>query len=458
MKPRLQLKPKNKVRVSAKIRLVYVGAAFAVTVATAFLLYYNFGTSEDSIANEQTGLPGFSKRMPLLISKELVRGNDTLYNFPVLISIKHDELRSASNGGQVINSKGYDIRITKKDGINILSTQVESYNPKNGELNIWVLIDTLANGLGNDLKIYYGNPTVQSELPPMVWMNGYEAVWHFNQDTRAANSRKIACGRSNTIFSEGKFSGALDLSSERKDFISVNYLKNLDITGDLSVSAWIKLRENGRKQMIIDNQGDSQKGYALFIDQSNRLNASFYNGSGKLIQLENENGEKLETDRWYHVGVVFSKNSQSLITYIDGIADRSFITIDIPSSSSAELQIGRNQFEENTYFNGLIDELRIASVSRNQNWLATAFYNETLADQLVLTGEPEQLDLTVDDVAANKQVFLENAERNMQKTSAENQQKSTKQGTSETPVAVSGSREVLQARLNNIRRVAGDNN
>jgi len=457
MKPRLQLKPKNKVRVSAKIRLAYVGAAFAVVVACAFLVYYNFGTSEDSLAGEQAGLTGFSHRNKIFISKDLIRGNDTLFNFPILMTLKNEELKHISAGGLVINKKGFDIRVTKNDGYSILSTQIDSYSPESGLLKIWVLLDTLCGSHENDLMLYYGNPTIQTELPPLVWSNNYQAVWHFNGDAKAANTRKINTSQSGILKAKGKFADAFEFDAARKDYISVDYQKSLDLTSDFTISAWIFLKDSDRKQTILGNHGDSQAGYSLFINSENKLSAGFYNTSGKFITLKQDGGETLEKERWYHVCAVYSKSDQSLTTYIDGISDKTFSTIDAPASSAATLQIGRIQFENDSYFSGIIDELRISSVARTQNWLATAFYNESLSQQLFSTGSSETLNLSKETISANKEAFRNTSDTELKQSETENALSKEKASNQSTPVAVSTGKEVLQARLQNIKRVALEN-
>ena len=458
MKQRLQLKPKNKVRVSTKIRLAYVSAAFAVVVASAFLIYYNLGTSDESIAGEQTGLPGFSHRNKILFPKDLIRGKDTLFNFPVLISIKNDDFKHISSGGRVTNKNGFDFRITKNDGISLLPSQIDSYHPESGLLNIWVLADTLSPEKSDDFLVYYGNPTIQSELPPMVWSNHYEAVWHFNGDARAANTRKISTSQSGIIKVKGKFADAFEFDAQRKDYISVNYLKNIDLTGDFTISAWILPKENNRKQIILSNQGDSQSGYTLFIDEKNKLNAGFYNSSGRFISMNKDGGEQLEKERWYHVCAVFSKSEQTLTTYIDGIADEVITTIDAPASSASALQIGRLQFDNDSYFSGIIDELTISSVARSQNWLATAFYNESLGGQLFTVGQTESMSLSAENISANKKAFKETSDAKMKSTETENMISKQKPVNNANPIAASASREVLQAKLQNIKRVSLENN
>jgi len=460
MKPRLQLKPKNKVRVRASVRLAYVGATFAVLVATVFLIYYNLGDSEKSIANEQTTLTGFSKRAPLFISNDIIRGKELLQNFPVLITIKNNDLKHISKGGFVVNPKGYDIRITKSDGISSLASQIESYNPNSGEVSLWVMIDSLSQNHGRDLFLYYSNATINSDLPAVIWSNNYAAVWHLNGNALAANTRKIKTTAQGTSDLTGKISLSKSFSAERKDYLSTSYLKELDLQGSFTISAWVYLNELNKKQVILSNQGDLPQGYSMYINENNQLCANFYNASGKLIQFtEDSDSEILDKERWYHVNITFSAEEKKLTSYVDGIEDRFTTVIDIPHPSAAELQIGRNQFDKDSYFNGLLDEIRIAVVPRSQLWLATVFYNESLADKLFSLGAIEDLNLNSEAVDAGKKAIKEADDQNLRINSKNNTLSKTKSsGSAQIPGVLSNNAEVLQARLNNIKRVANENN
>lgn len=459
MKPRLQLKPKNKVKLKASVRLITVGAAFAVVVAVGFILYLTIGENTDSLANQETRLTGFSGRKAVLISPEILRGSDELINFPLFIELKADELKSTTNGGQVIQAKGYDIRFTKSDGISILSSQIESYDPKTGELKAWLLIDTLSKTKGKDLFVYFGNATIRSELPPVLWNNGFEAVYHLNGNAQAANSRKLSATVQGTEATAGPFGQALSFSSQRKDFASIGYQANLDLRQEFTISTWIYLNELGRKQVILSNQGDHRGGYAMYISENNRLAASIINPSGIEFSLDDiDGGEILEKEHWYHVNLVFSAKEKSLKSYVDGILDRQHVINDIPASSAASLEIGRDLFDQNSYFNGQMDELRISSVARSQYWLATAFYNESVAARLFSLGETEVFSLSQSEVKSNKLGMQEISNSERQKIESENQlQASARQGSSEAPGVISANAEVIQARLENIRRVAKQN-
>jgi len=459
-KPRLQLKPKNKLRVRTSVKLTIAGAAFAVLVATGFLIYYNFGTSTDSMANKETQLPDFNWRRKLSFGKDLVKGGELLLNFPLLVSLKDDELRNVGKGGKVVSPKGYDIRFTKADGITILPTQIENYNPATGEVTAWVLLDTLGPKSSTDLFLYYSSATSRTELPNVLWSDGFEGVWHLNGDVNAKNDRKLKATALGTSEATGRIGTARLFNSESKDCAYFPYVESLDLKGDFSFSAWIYLNEAGKEQVILSNQGDQPGGYRFYVTKANHISADFITVAGKRTGVESAggSGDKLEPKKWYYVAAVYSAKENRIQTYIDGISDRSATIIESPKQTSSALQMGRDQFGADTYFNGILDEVRIASKPLSQAWIATELYNQTNPSQLFVLGKAEELLMDQASISRNKKMLNTSSSEELRNQEIANTLQAKKLPQSgNNPETVSSSAEVIKARMENIKRVSEKN-
>jgi len=460
MKPRLQLKPKTKVRIRTSVKLTIAGAAFAVVVAVGFLAYYNFGTSTDSIANKETQLPDFNWRKKLTFGKDLLKGGEPLLNFPLLVTVTDPDLRNVGKGGKVLSPKGFDIRFTKSNGVSILPSQIERYNPSTGELTAWVLLDTLGPKSSTELYLYYSSAIQRSELPNVLWSDGFMGVWHCNGDLNANNDRKLKATTLGTSEALGKVGMARMFDANRKDCASFPYMETIDLNRDFSLTAWIYLNESGREQIILSNQGDRPGGYRLFVNKDNRISADFITSAGKRIGIESSGntGEKLEVEKWHYVAVVYTPKLNRLETFIDGISDRMANIIESPMQTSSALQIGRDQFEPGTYFNGILDEVRIAAKPLSQAWLATELYNQINPKQLFVLGNAEELTMDVASVNRNKEgLTTSNAEELLIQQSANKLQAKKLPSEGNGPATVSNSAEVIKARMDNIRRVSDKN-
>lgn len=458
MKPRLQLKPKTKVRVSTRMRLITVGAAFAVLVATGFFLYYNFGTSSDSMAGKETQLPGFGYRKKITFTGSLNRGNEMLLNFPLLLELNDPDLRYISNGGKMAHKRGYDLRITKADGVSELPSSIESYDPATGKCLVWVLVDSLKANQTPSFQLYYSKATLQTEPANLVWHDKFNGVWHFNNDLHASGNRKLRATSVGTLSAEGKIAGARKFSNENGDFAEYPFSEELNLRDAFTLSAWVYPEEKGRMQVIASNHGDVPGGYALYIDQNGMLNASFVNSAGKRITLDNIGGaEVLETNRWHHVAVAFSIASGKLQTFVNGIADRLLITREAPALTSSPLLIGREKFNEKSGFTGRIDELKISATARTQAWLATEYYTQENSLSLFRLGAEEPLQMDAASIEKNRQALQKIDTDQATAATRMNTLRANRPNPEENPATVTSSAQQMRDKMNNIRKVSDQN-
>ncbi len=95
-----------------------------------------------------------------------------------------------------------------------------------------------------------------------------------------------------------------------------------------------------------------------------------------------------ESGAWHHIAGVRNGSSQRL--YIDGIpVDSTGFTYNAaaPSDMGYDLVIGRflQDFSNNNYcfFDGMIDEVRICSVDRGDDWLRMSYENQKSGSTLL---------------------------------------------------------------------------
>jgi hypothetical protein len=458
MKPRLQLKPKNKVTVRTSMRLITVGAAFAVLVATGFFLYYNLGTSGESIAGKETQLPGFGYRKPIKFNNPLNRGSELLLNFPMLLSFKDKDLKHISSGGKVAHKRGYDIRITKKDGISVLPSSIESYNPTTGECNIWVLADSLVSGKAPEFMLYYSNAAMQMEPANLVWTDKFVSTWHLNKDFTGNGVKKLRATQVGTSDADGKIAGAKRFNNDNGDFAEYPFLEELNLKNELTVSAWIFPEQVGRNQVIISNHGDVPGGYSLYLDKQGSLNASFITSSGKKINLDNIGGaEKLEKGKWQHIAMVFSLSAGKLETFVNGISDRLLLTQDAPAPTSSPMLIGKEKFTDNSGFTGIIDEVKISSKARSKDWLSTEYYNQYNPFALYSLLNEEALQVDAVSLEKNRQAMQQNSNEQASAAQRMNNLKATKKDSDVAPSTITSSSQQMRDKMNNMRRVSNEN-
>ncbi len=152
----------------------------------------------------------------------------------------------------------------------------------------------------------------------------------------------------------GKFGngGVFDGSNDQ---IIVLYDPILNITGDITFTAWVK----GIQGTII-SKDDGNNGY-----DANEWNYDFWIDNGKISFYSDASGfnpylesnTTFTADNWHHV--VFTRNGSNITYYLDGAEDGTHVNGNTFPDNSYDLHIGDCHHSENSLFDGLIDEVRI---------------------------------------------------------------------------------------------------
>ncbi|MHC4204201.1 MAG: LamG domain-containing protein [Planctomycetota bacterium] len=155
----------------------------------------------------------------------------------------------------------------------------------------------------------------------------------------------------------GKAGGALAFDGN-DDSIDCGHDEGLNITGGVTIAAWIKLAKSTPDQKIAGNQDNISGGYKLSIFSDK---AEFeVRDSGNLLRNNRfvDGGTVLQPDIWYHVVGTYGQG-ESIKTYVNAKLDREQQTLNILAPSTGTLKIGCEPFSGECQFNGLMDDLRI---------------------------------------------------------------------------------------------------
>jgi YD repeat-containing protein len=144
-------------------------------------------------------------------------------------------------------------------------------------------------------------------------------------------------------------------------YVRVPNSASLNITGAITLEAWIKYTANQAQQAIIERYGVSYSGnggYAL------RLTAQGYILFGTLDDAAYGDSitgnSQVSTGQWHHVAGVF--DGTQMRVYLDGTQDGSKSSTHAPVSGTSDLMIGISGGQAYVFpFNGLIDEARVST-------------------------------------------------------------------------------------------------
>jgi hypothetical protein len=194
--------------------------------------------------------------------------------------------------------------------------------------------------------------------------NGLVGFWSFNGPDIDGNEAYDRSGQGNT----GTITGAtktigqvgqalsFDWTDGSTDNVLVPYASNLNITGPISISAWVKPRSFAGNDYI----GFVEKDYyttSYYFGTGTRsgslANLDFWYGGTLVVGTTNL---PLVLNQWQHVAVSYTGAGADL--YLNGVNIKHSDTVATPGGNPNELNIGLRD-NDNQSFNGLMDEVRV---------------------------------------------------------------------------------------------------
>ena len=348
-------------------------------------------TSFYTVGASSCFLGGFSCNRKITIPSDHVSGSGNLTDFPVLIKIENDcNLRTSTNGGNVL-SDGHDIVFTDASGATQLDHEIEEYDGGSGDLVAWVKIPTLSGSSDTDIYMYYGKSgleTCDPSNPAGVWSNDYRGVWHLQdennlEDSTSYNNDGTAHGGVND--DTGKISGGQYFDGT-SDYIEVNDAASLDITTELTMEAWVNLACYNQK-VVGKTNSTYTRGYLLGIATDCTLYPEIWDSDGTHYAW-NGYGTALSASEWGHVATTWTTDG-NMIGYVNGSPVRTIsVGNDDIGTNDGDLIIGAAPWNPDGFeVTGIIDEVRISSVARSAEWLATQYSNQSDPSSFVNMGE-----------------------------------------------------------------------
>jgi YD repeat-containing protein len=143
-------------------------------------------------------------------------------------------------------------------------------------------------------------------------------------------------------------------------YVDVPYNANLNITGALTIEAWVKTSSN-TQQMVLE-RGDwwqNQMSYELSIGEG-KVRLDIMQTGGSYVACIGST--VMNNGAWHHIAAVY--DGSQMRVYLDGVLDGSATATMTPGNNSTGLRIGKSSFlYYPNYFNGRIDEVRVSNAA-----------------------------------------------------------------------------------------------
>ena len=305
--------------------------------------------------------------------------NTNQTNFPVLINRTDTDWKSTGNGGHVGKSDGTDILFTSADGTTKLDHELETYTATTGAVIAWVRIPTLSTSTDTVLYLYYGNAGAASQQNATgVWDSNYKGVWHVPDGTTLTANDSTSNANNGTLTNTptattGQIDGAGNFVAASSQYIATGSGSSLNITGDITLSAWIKT-DSATGHAIFDRYKGSGSfdGYGFDAGTQNFHKVSYWS-SVKGVWVGGNTS--IDDSAWHYV--VVSVSGTTATFYNNGSADGTPAS-NAPGTwtASPTSAIGGYNGGSQGFFNGKIDEVRVSAYARSADWIATEYNNQ----------------------------------------------------------------------------------
>jgi Concanavalin A-like lectin/glucanases superfamily len=316
-------------------------------------------------------------------------GSSDSPNFPVLVKGQYSYLATTVNSGKIqhtvtLNSQTVpaDLVFTSDNlGANLLSWEIASYNPVDGTIEAWVKVANLSSSSDTVFYMFYGNAAVSTYqcTASDTWSNSFNGVWHFANGSTLSTLDTSGNGNNATAQSATAGAGQIDGGIV---FGNGQYARgNMANVGfPMTCTAWVNFNSNGdafNQIFFAHEMNDSNDGWRFSKQGSSTNYLNFTLGGFSDYPFSTFGA--LPAGSWLYVAVTVTANNGTATGYLGsgGV-----------SLSSQAIGIGSivdtpNTFEMSTlvwlpaqYMDGSVDEVRVANVVRNGDWLLSEYNNQ----------------------------------------------------------------------------------
>jgi hypothetical protein len=303
--------------------------------------------------------------------------SETLANFPALVQFSNG--LAGFSYTTFASPNGGDLRFTDAGGLTLLPHEVNNWNT-NGVSSVWVQVPALS-GTNTSIWAYWGNPAATN--PPAyttngsVWQPHYILVWHFEQNGLPYQDSAehypalsgVAPGMTPGIVAAG---GLFNGTS------SYLHAGAVDVGAAFTLFAWAKVDNTASNiQTLWANKpgGWNTDGFGLYVNT--------YNTADQRLLLEDgdgTNGDQLSSPAnavtpgvWHALAARVNETNGTAQLYVDGVEVTNGATV-TDFANDRGLDFGRftNSYY---YFDGALDEARIASGVCSSDWIRTTWLN-----------------------------------------------------------------------------------
>ncbi len=319
---------------------------------------------------------------PISINSAQVPSTQT--DFPVLVSVTDARFKDVAHSGHVNRSDGFDIRPYTDTtlGTAITGYELERYTATTGEVVMWVKVSSLSSST-TPIVLGYGDTSITTDgSSSTTWSNSFVSVFHLKDGTTLSVSDSTGSHNGtnhSATATTGQIDGAAGLVSASSQFISTASFVPPGTA--VTYSAWVNGTSfpNAYNATIFQNvTAGGSSGGGIMVKSTGKLFCFVWTTPGPTGRSYDGTGSHtLSTSTWYYLTATWDATNK-LIGYVNAASDGTDTgTGSGLNTTAAVLDIGQDPINAGRFWNGAIDEARIASVARSANWITTEYNNQS---------------------------------------------------------------------------------
>lgn len=279
-----------------------------------------------------------------------------------------------------------DLRFVSADG-STLPLEIEEWNAS-GTSTVWVLVPNIAASGATTIEMCWGatgTSSISDGEAVFDTENGFAGVWHLGETSTGPVYDATATGADVTTSEEieNVTQGAEGLFGPAAEFAGEGYIgvaDEPDLYSDEDMTAEIWLKQTGDGGGIFFKRGISSPIWEVWGMETSNRGAVTYTYSTADEWQDWMDGSETAGDDWFHIALV--REGQNLFAYENG--EKSTLTGGLEEATFdgwGEVIIGSmnncdlETCPDNIYTTGILDEARISTVARSEDFIAVQVAN-----------------------------------------------------------------------------------
>jgi hypothetical protein len=308
----------------------------------------------------------WSYRKQIIIDHTRVTEN--LVNFPILVNITSGDLIGHAQSDA-------DDFVFTTDGTPIkLAHEIESYTAATGHIVAWVNMPFLSSTVDTTIFIYYGNPTASNQQNVAgTWNSGFKAIYHLKESwsTSAGHFKDSTANHYNGTLTDTNGNSASDAGiigpgfRFNGDADSIN-IGVINTPQPITYSCWLKSDD------VHQNKGALGRYYNLYFLGTWNAGSGVLRHSAYINSVRYYQHTSGVSNTWYLLTLTY--DGSTVRYYVGGTQVGSISAPGTLTSTNYPWHIGDNG-NGGLFWDGVVDEVRIANVCLSPGWISTYYGN-----------------------------------------------------------------------------------